>query len=171
MNRSLYTLAAALALLALLVAPADASPPAELNQGAIANAKQRPVDDTEEQHYGVALGTTTVHAIGPSATNADVTYSGYIFQNYRIVNLHASQYVCYDTVARGSAGVDSCETTCGAVAAGTLTCTGSGTADGTLILPGTVFSVSISGLECGCVEASAAATNINVTRVSRSSYQ
>lgn len=173
----LRALAAAAAVIAVLVAMAAiihamparaqaASPPQSLSMADIANGKSRPIFASEEKTFGQAVTTSTVNAMGTAAQTADVTYLGDMVQTFRIVNTHASNFLCYRTIAR-AASATSCDTKCTGLGAGIITCTGSGAADGTLIPPGGVLTPSISGLDCACIEASAAATNVNATRVAR----
>jgi hypothetical protein len=132
----------------------------------VINTKSRPIMAAEEKTYGQAVTTTTVNLIGPAATNADVSWTQETTQNFRVVNTHASNFLCVRTIARASAA-DSCESTCSGLGAGVITCTGSGAADGTLIPAGGILTPAITGLDCLCGEASAASTNVNTTRVAR----
>lgn len=136
------------------------------SMGDIVNAKARATRSTEEAHYGQAVGTSTVNAIGPVATNADVSYSQEMVQSFRVVNLDTTKNVCALVVAR-VASSNTCEAKCSAVAGGGLTCTGSGAADGTIIPPGTSLVQAITGLDCLCLEASSASANVNTVRNSR----
>lgn len=150
--------------LALIALPVAATPSA----ADITNARGRAVDDTEETTTGASISTTTVNAM---AAIADVTFSADVVQNFRVVNTHASQYLCLKTVDR-ALSTTSCSTACGALGAGVLTCTGSGAADGVLLTGAAPpFVYAITGTECLCAEASAASTTYNIARVARSPNQ
>jgi hypothetical protein len=136
----------------------------------IVNVRGRPIRATEETHFGQAVTTSTVNVGGDSTGTgwAEATYAQATAQQIRIVNTHASNSLCLQTIAR-SASTVTCNTACTAVGAGALTCTGSGAADGTLLLPGAPpFVTTITGLECECAEASAASTGMNAVRLTRS---
>lgn len=171
---AILVLAAFLGAVIVAVAPAGAFPwgvtqIATVNPSAadVVNAKDRPVDDTEEASTGASITTTTVNVM---AAVADVTFHEMVAQNFRIINTHGSQALCLKTVDR-ALSTTSCSSACGALAAGAVTCAGAGAADG-IYLPGASlipFSYSIKGTECLCAEASGAATTYQVTRVARSS--
>lgn len=135
----------------------------------IVNVRGRPIRASEETHFGQSVGTTTVNVGGDSTGTgwAEATWAQATAQTIRVVNTHASQSICLQTIAR-AASATTCNTACAAVGAGALTCTGSGAADGTLLLPGSPpFTTTITGLECECAEASAASTGMNAARLSR----
>jgi hypothetical protein len=119
--------------------------------------REAPVRASQWEVYTKSVGTTAVHAFNVDLTTGagDAAY----LQEVRISNRHASQGLCYGVVAYSSA----CATQCGA---STITCSGAAT-DGDFVAPGTSITLPISGADCACVIASAAATTSTAARVKR----
>jgi hypothetical protein len=135
--------------------------------GDITNVRQRPIRPAETADWGQAVSTTTVNAFGAAASNTDVEFDERRSQTITVVNTHATQLLCFRLVKRTSSS-QTCEASAAAVAAGDMTCTGSGNADGTPIPPnyGSV-TVTTTGEDCMHLEASGASTGAVAFRYSR----
>lgn len=164
MNHRLLTLIALAGITAATLAgDVDAQ-----SAGQIANARQRQIIEADEAHFGQAITTTTVNAGGDSTTPpttgwAESPFDDTYVQTIRVVNTSTANYLCAIVKQRTDV-TQKCTTLCTGLAAGAITCSSSGAADGALIMPGAVYSPPIGGKQCLCLEASAASTNTNATR-------
>ena len=153
-------LVGALALFAVILATATSAQisPTKLSAADVTTSRGAPLAFAEWTSTATtALGTTEAF---PFASDISAANRNALFvQNIRIVNRHATQYVCFFPVEY-SAG---CATDCPAA---TRTCTGAST-DGDAIPPGASYTVSVTGEECPCWVGSAASTAASATRVAR----
>lgn len=115
-----------------------------------------------------SLGTTIDDAI-----DTDITAkTNNKVQLFVVTNLHASQNVCFGTVAWS--GADSCATRCGTEAAwtgqgyaATMNCTAGDASMGSVVTAGASRQFRYDGTRCACIVASGASTTVQVERVIR----
>lgn len=120
----------------------------------------------------VSLGTTIDDAIDTDITAAQKTADK--IQMFVVTNTHATQNVCFGTVAWS--GADSCATRCGTAGAwteqtglyaATMNCTAGDASIGQIIPAGRSRAFRYDGTRCACIVASGASTTVQVERFTR----
>lgn len=144
----------------LVAAAATAAP---LKSADTIAARSSPATGAQHSTKNLATSTTTAsaHVTEPEE------FSKRLAQQFRVRNLDTSIAVCFTVSTRASSS-ESCSAECAAIAAGSLTCEATAATTTGAYLPGeAVYTNTITGEDCLCVESASGAPVINIEQINR----